>query len=67
MMATKKGNTQRVLRSLMSSPSVLAVGLDPEKGLFHLMVKTKDGEKRFTKKLLPQQEAMFNIVRGLLG
>lgn len=66
-MMTKKDTTQQVLRSLMSSPSVLAVGLDPEKGLFHLMVKTKDGEKRITKKLRAEQVAMFNVVRGLLG
>lgn len=56
-----------LLRSLLSSQSILAVGLDPEKQTFHVFIKTNGREIRKAVPLQPQHQFLLNVVRGMLA
>ena len=56
-----------LLNDVFHAPTMIAVGLDPEKGLFHACVKTQKGERRWTEPLSPMLQAVFAAMRSMLS
>ena len=54
------------MSGLLSSPSLVALGLDPAGGKLHIMVRTEAGERRESMELTPTLLATFKIIRGML-
>jgi hypothetical protein len=56
-----------LVRLISTQQTMLAVGLDPQKGFLIGCVKTPQGEKKWKVPLKPEHMAMLEVVRGLLG
>ena len=58
----------KALKAILGSPSLLAVGMDPEKKVAHFYIKTGMGEVKKTVPLSPMLASYMDIVRAsLLG
>lgn len=55
------------LKALLSSHTVLAVGLDPIKGSVSVMIRTDKGEQRKTVPLKPEHKMYFDMIKNLVG
>ena len=56
-----------LLAEVFQAPTMIAVGMDPEKGLFHAMVKTHKGQRQWTEPLSPMLQAVFAAMRSMLS
>lgn len=54
------------LKALLSNPSVLAFGFNPETGTAEVMVRNGENEMRKSLPLKPEYAMLFNVIRGLL-
>ena len=61
-----KSNTLGLLADVFRSSTMIAVGIDPEKGLFHAMLKTKVGERKWSEPLSPGLMAVFSVMRSMI-
>jgi hypothetical protein len=46
---------------------MVAVGIDPEKGMFHACVKTHKGQRRWSEPLSPMLQAVFFAIRSMIA
>jgi hypothetical protein len=56
-----------ILTEVFHAPTMIAVGIDPEKGLFHALVKTHKGQRRWSEPLSPMLQAVFAAMRSMLS
>lgn len=54
------------LRTIFNTPTMVAIGIDPVKGVFHACVKGSDFERKWTEPITPQVRAVFSLIKGLL-
>ena len=66
MAVQRRGRASDFVRTLLKTPTMIAVGLDPEKGVFHACIKGSDFERKWTEPITPQVMAVFSVIKGLL-
>ena len=52
------------MKKLLSSPSLVAICLDPRDGTAHLLVRTAAGEVKKKVQLSPQHHMVFNMAKS---
>ena len=55
------------LKALLSSPSLIAFGLDPESASAHLYIKTDLGEIRRKLPMGPDARLLFDLLKGMVS